>query len=273
MQTVSVVIVTYNSERYLANCLESLKAQAHPLEIFLLDNASRDSTLSVARSYLPSDSILALDENVGFSRAVNVGIKRTQHENVLVMNPDIVLKSETVSRLLSTLNADSDVAAVGPKHRYPDGKLQLTWGEVPNLVTETVRKHRQYALRRGDPRTTSRFESIAKPLNVGWVAGSCILLRKAVNEAIGGWDENFFLFFEDIDWCLRAGQHGYRIVFDPTVSVQHEEGASATTNPHESSKAYRQSQLYFVDKHWGWFSRTVLKTYLWLKRRRGSRST
>jgi len=264
----AVIVVTFNSERSLGDCLKSIRSETEGMEteIVVIDNASEDATVNVALASLPREAVIALNENLGFSTAVNLGISKTKGEYVLLVNPDVVLQPGCLRSMSSILESDATVGAVGAKHRYPNGGLQLTWGWAPTLLREWFRKKCQYGLRARNEKLTERLEKYTgKNIDVDWVSGSCLLFRRCVNEDLSGWDENFFLFFEDIDWCVRARKQGCRVVYCSDAVVTHLEGASAATRPKESERAYRQSQRLYARKHWGLCSRTVLNLYLTLE--------
>lgn len=268
--SITVVIVTYNSQRHLAECVNSVltETQDWQTDIILVDNASQDETVQLAYTLLPRNSIIALGENEGFARAVNRALSLSPSQYVLLVNPDVIMEKGSLRAMANLLDGDARVAAVGAKHRYSHGGLQLTWGWKPTLLREWFRRRCQYGLRAHDEALTRRMEAYAsKPLEVDWVSGSCLLFYRSVNDEVGGWDESFFLFFEDIDWCVRVRQRGYRIFYCPEALVRHVEGASAATAHRVASAAYRQSQRYYAKKHWGLFSRVVLWAYSLLRRK------
>lgn len=269
MPKVSIIVITHNAEEHLSRSVDSIlkETRGGKVEIRLVDNGSSDRTREIATSLLTPNNCIFQENNLGFSKALNIGIKKTTGEYILVMNPDVFLEKGALRNLTCYLDEHPNVAAVGPKHHYPDGRLQLTWGWKPTIAREWLRRKCQYGLRQGDEKLTSRMEFYSKaPLKVDWLAGSCLLFRRSVNEKIGGWDERFFLFFEDIDWGVRAREASYDMVLFPEALVRHVEGGSAGKRPKATERIYRESQRLFVDKHWGLVSRIFIKTYLGLKR-------
>ncbi len=185
----------------MSACLQSVLAemQDRQAEIILVDNASQDESLQIAYTLLQRKSLIASECNEGFARAVNRALAGTSGDYVLLVNPDVVMGRGSLSAMLHLLESDPRIAVVGAKHRYAHGGLQLTWGWKPTLLREWFRRRCQYGLRAHDAALTKRLDAYSsKPLDVDWVSGSCVLFRRCVNNEVGGWDERFFLFFEDI---------------------------------------------------------------------------
>jgi GT2 family glycosyltransferase len=241
------VIVSWNVASVLRNCLESLQ-QSHPWpEIVVVDNASEDGTCEMVRAEFADVHLIANDENVGFARGSNQGVRKALElgaSRILLINPDASLEPGTLATLEKALEKP-EVGLVAPTILDADGKPQAyAYGGDPTLG---------YLLRRGSWRL---FRNAAlhdwgseTELNPDWVTGACVLARARIFQDGLWFDEKFFLYFEDNDWCLRLRQAGWRIERVPEVRVRHFGGVSLARNP-AASTAYGESLRYFYSKHY-----------------------
>ena len=165
--------------------------------------------------------------------------------------------------MVERLSASDRIAAIGPRQTDKDGFVQLSTGPVPNLPNEFGRKLMQHALDRRWHWAGSLLDRLLdEPRQVPWLAASVLLLRAKAFFQVGGFDETFFLYFEDIDLGLRLGAAGFEQWFDPGITVVHERGQSARSASNLAERAYRRSQLYFWEKHHGAGMRRLIEFYL-----------
>jgi GT2 family glycosyltransferase len=256
---ISVLLISYNVKGLLRSCLTSLGCD---VEIVVADNASPDGSAEMVRQEFPHVRLVALAENRGFSAAVNAAAKVAAGDELLILNPDTVVTPEAVSRMPATLQHPGAWAA-GFRQIDGKGRFQLSVGPPPSLLLDFGRRIVQRRLDAGDERVArllTRF--LSKPRAVPWVSGAALLVRRSAFEALGGFDEKFFLYFEDIDFCLRLRAAGGKVYYDPTVTIIHLGGESASTSRGVAARAYRQSQLYFWGKHRGPWARRLVRAYL-----------
>ncbi|MEE8408753.1 MAG: glycosyltransferase family 2 protein [Myxococcota bacterium] len=253
---VCIIIVSYNVRRLLDRCLTSTSDAD---EVVVVDNASSDESAAMVREKHPSVRLVAHETNVGFSAAVNCGVRESSAELLLLLNPDASIAPGSLTRMATALTSRPDAVAVGFRQVDTDGAFQLAFGPPALLSLDLVRRAVQRRLDRGNTWLAAGLDLLmSRPLPVPWVAGSSLLVWRDAFEGVGGFDERFFLFFEDIDFCLRLRAAGGRVYYDPTVTVVHERGASADLDPIGADKAYRRSQLLFWEKHRGpWAKRAV----------------
>jgi len=224
---VDVVVVSYNSRATLRRCVAPLAGRAG-ISVFVVDNASPEPATDVV-SDLPVATI-ELPANRGFAYGCNVGARAGRSPYVLFLNPDAVISASTLHGLVSLLADDATVGIVAPKVVQPDGELEFSQRRFPRLRSTYARAlflHRVApTLEWADEliRSPHAYESVAQP---DWVSGACLLIRRAVLDEVGGWDERFFMYCEDIDLCARVRARGYEVRFDPSATVQHVGGASA----------------------------------------------
>lgn len=258
----SVLIVSYNVLPLLRRCLASVAEH----EVIVVDNASSDGTADMVRREFPNVRLIAWEQNLGFSAAVNAGAKVATGDAFLLLNPDAEIPAGAASRMVASLEANPAAWAMGFRQVDADGNFQLAMGPKPTLLVELGRKLVQKRLDRGDHALGNFIDRFTQAGPVAWVAGSSLLTRRDAFERVGGFDEKFFLYFEDIDYCLRVTQAGGGVFYDPYVTIVHHRGQSARTDNSLASRAYRDSQLYFWEKHRGPWTRKLVHAYLLAKR-------
>jgi GT2 family glycosyltransferase len=253
----SVIIVTHNDRGHLEECLESLVRAdgADRAEIILVDNASTDGSPEFVGGRYPDMHLIRLPENSGFSKANNAGLRQSRGGIILFLNPDTVLPRDGLTGLLAALD-DPAVGAAGPILYDNNSRFQVSFGGRRTFFRELVQKGLLNAFQK---RT---IERLCRPKMVTWVSGACLCVRREVLEGVGGFDESFFLYYEDIDLCYRIGKTNKGILVYPDVWIFHAGGASTGRQPLRSRYYYRRSQIYFYHKHNGFFSNLLLKITL-----------
>jgi len=272
MRGLSVIVVSYEVRDTLRACLSALeRAGARgpgEHEILVVDNDSRDGSAAMVRAEFPFVRVVEMGANRGFSAAVNAGARLASGRALFLLNPDTELPEGGLDHAASLLAARPDVAALGFRQLDDDGRFQLAVGLRPTLASELLRRFVQRRLDRGDRRVAALCDRwLASPRDISWVAGSSLLVRKDAFVRTGGFDEGFFLFFEDIDFCLRLRAAGYRVVYDPSLTLVHHRGQSAARVPGLAERAYRDSQMRFWDKHGNAVSALLVRVYLGLRAR------
>ena len=230
----SVVIVNYNTRQLLDDCLTSLLAAEAPAggrEIIVVDNASRDGSQALVRENYPSVQLIASEVNRGFSAANNMGMAVANGRTILFLNSDTRLEPDALVRPLAYLDEHPKVGALTVRLIYPTGVrdpdnhrgFPTPWNAICHFSGLSK-------LFPGNPRYNGYFQSYADmsqthPVDV--IAGSYMLMPMALCRELGGWDETYFFYGEDIDFCYRIRQAGYQIIYYPHVEVLHYKGASS----------------------------------------------
>lgn len=247
--TLAIIIVSYDSRQEIGACLDALAAAGRLPEVTVVDNQSPDGTASFVRERWPAVTVIDAGGNLGFARANNIAVAATASEYVLLLNPDAVAGAAAIERLVGALASRPDVAIAGPRIVDERGRPELSfgppispWGELTQKVWMTL-----YA--RQVARAVRHVERRSREAgDRAWVTGACLLIRRADLEAVGGLDERFFMYTEDVDLCASVRARGRRVIFVPEAEVVHLRGRSAARNP-ETERLRRQSQVAYYEKH------------------------
>jgi GT2 family glycosyltransferase len=244
---IDVIIVSYNTRADTLACLASLAASP-PRDlgtILVVDNASTDDTVDAVRLAWPHVEVVALPRNGGFAAANNVGFERTTAPLVLLLNSDTLVPLGAIDVLAERLEATGAVAA-GPRLVNDAGRPEVSFGRMLTPAAEAAQLIRGRLARSPSAWARRRTERhVSEEREVDWVSGACLLVRRDAARAAGLFDERFFLYEEDVDFCaaLRAG--GGRVLFTPRATVVHHGGRSGAPR----SGQYDRSHLLFYDKH------------------------
>jgi GT2 family glycosyltransferase len=261
---VSAVIVSFNTREHLLRCVGALEAHVSlPLEVIVVDNASHDGSVAALRAAHPSARVVENGANLGFAAACNRGLREARAAYCLLLNSDAEVCAGAVEALAAALDERPEVGIVGPRTVGPDGGPQVSFGPDLTPLAEWRQRRLVVALREGRPAAVREVEDLsAREQEPVWVSGSCLLARKAAFDAVGGLDERFFLYEEDVDLCLRVRAAGWRILYTPRALVRHHLGKSMETAPALSRLEYDKSHLRFYAKHRGLGARALLRLYL-----------
>jgi GT2 family glycosyltransferase/lipopolysaccharide/colanic/teichoic acid biosynthesis glycosyltransferase len=223
---VSIIIVSYNSYDVLKSCLDSISKQefAGETEVIVVDNASADGTPDMVREQYPWVKLIAGNQNLGYSKGVNVGIRHAGGRFFYILNPDTLVKQDTVHKLYDFMERTPDAGIAGPKLVFHDGNIQyscrrfytfkvLLLRRTPlGKIFKNAKAVREHVMLDFDHATTRE---------VDWLLGAAMFVRREAVEAVGLMDERFFLYFEDVDWCYRMKEHGLRVYYHPESVVVH----------------------------------------------------
>ena len=257
----AAVVVNYESGSALARCVADL-ARSGLNSVVVVDNGSIDGSLAAAMVTSPGIEIVDPGENFGYGSAVNRGVAATSSEFVLVCNPDLEVPVGVVEALAGVLVADSEVAVVGPLIRTPSGERYPSARQFPSMVDAAG--HALLGIFSPDNRFTRRYQrseldSVGDELlHVDWVSGACFLVRRDAYEQVGGFDESFFMYLEDVDLCWRLGRAGWRVAYAPAASVVHLQGRSTDLHPYRMILEHHRSLLRFALRSSEGWSRALL---------------
>lgn len=256
----SIIVVNYNVKDFLENALLSIKKAIIGIdaEIIVVDNASEDGSVEMIRQKFPDVKLIANNENVGFARANNQALKLARGKYIVLINPDTIVQEDTFKSLISFLESHPDCGMVGCKILNPDGTLQLAcrrsfptpWVAFTKMVglSSLFPKSKifaKYNLTYLDPNEITEVDA---------VSGSFMMIRREVYEQVGGLDEDFFMYGEDIDWCYRIKKSGWKIYYVPSTQIIHFKGESTRRSSVDEIRVFYDAMKIFVKKHYKEFA-------------------
>lgn len=246
---IEVVVITYNSSSYLEACLDSILQNGAAATV--VDNGSTDRTVALVRQEYPNVRLIENVGNLGYAAAVNQGMNSTGADIVAVCNADVVYPPDSLHQLIRFMQANPEVGAAGPQLVFPDGGWQGSYGSVHGIMESLKRTIGLTSLHNWLRRLwwPRKLDRSAK--HVGYVIGAVMAIRRRAFDAVGGWDEEFYFYAEDVDFCHRLHRAGWQVMFVPTIEVMHIAGASST-KVDASERYFRQlvqSELLLVRKN------------------------
>ena len=249
MSGISVVIVTHNSRETVPALLAALRDHVPATDVIIVDNASSDGTADLIARDFPGVRLIARGSNVGLSAGVNEGVAAASGAYVAVLNPDIRFQADALSPLADYLRAHADVGVVAPKLLNDDGTLQFSCRAFPGHATALFSRYS--LLTRLFPRNAASRRYLMFDFDhrterdVDWASGAALMFPRAVFDAVGGWDPAFFLFSEDVDFCKRVHDAGYRVVYQPAIEMHHGIGISTSAAPRVVVERHKSMWRYY----------------------------
>jgi N-acetylglucosaminyl-diphospho-decaprenol L-rhamnosyltransferase len=246
---VSIVVVTYNALPWIERCLESVRGH----ETIVVDHGSTDGTLELVRERFP-EATLVEQENKGLGGGSNAGMRLATGDYYLLLNSDAWALGDAVDRLAAFADEHSRAAVVGPKLLNPDGSLQRSVRGFPTLWRLATE---YFFLRKLAPRTRAlnafygaRFAH-DRVREADFLMGACLLVRREAADTVGLFDEDFFMFSEETDWCYRFRQAGWSVLFTPDAEFTHVGGATTARDWGPLYREQLRGHLRFLAKHRG----------------------
>ena len=222
----SLIIVSHEHADYLPTSLGAISAAAPDLdyEVIVVDNRSSDGSPDVAARTRPDATVLVNERRRGFSANCNAGLARSTGRKVLLLNPDTEAAPGSITTMVRFLDENPDIGVLGPQLRFPDGSIQPSCRRFPTIGSAIARRT---PLRRALDQSTLNTRHLMLDVDhnqtrdVDWMLGACLMARREAIDDVGPLDERFYLYVEDIDWCLRMHQRGWRVVYHPAAQVTH----------------------------------------------------
>ena len=262
--TLSIVILSWNVRELLRKCLASLPWTDPQVEVIVVDAGSADGSAEVARQEFPGARLIAQPDNLGYTRGNNLGLRAAKGHYLLILNPDTEVVGEALTRMLAYMDSHSQTGLLGPQLVSPDGSVQSTRRRFPTLLTASFEStwlqplaprsllNRYYALDLSD-------EAISE---VDWVMGAALLVRREAYEQVGGFDEGFFMYSEEVDWCRRMKAAGWQVVYFPPARIIHHAGRSSEQVPAATHIRFNASKVRYFRKYHGLLAAETLRLYL-----------
>jgi N-acetylglucosaminyl-diphospho-decaprenol L-rhamnosyltransferase len=260
----SIVVLNYNTIDHLRLCLRSVVAEGSTslarsdadcvAELFVVDNASSDGSADMVEVEFPWVTLVRAPRNGGYAYGNNLALPHTRGGAILLLNPDTELAAGSLAVLLQTLARYPDAGVVGPKLLRPDGSIHLACRR--SFPTPSVALFRLSGLSRLFPRSpvfgryNLTFIDPDRPLAVDAVCGACLLIRRDAAQRVGPLDERFFMYGEDLDWCLRVKQAGFTVRYEPRAIVRHRHGAASRQRVLRTTFHFFRAMDVFYRKHY-----------------------
>lgn len=272
--TVSVVIVSYNTRGLTLKCLRTLyddlgaasgQSGADFAEVWVVDNASSDGSVEAIRREFPGVHLIAAEKNLGFGAANNRAFERARGEFLFLLNSDAFVARGAVRFLAQFLQDHASVGGVGPRLLNQDGSLQVSCWKFPSPRRAWLEAFGMARVFADHPRLGDYYRwGHDAERSVDFVIGAALMVRRAVYEQVGGFDESFFLYAEETDWQKRIHAAGWDIVFTPEAQVTHLGGASGTSEREKVSNLFWEGQERYTLKHHGSAGWVVLRAAMLL---------
>jgi len=261
----TIIIVSWNVRTLLRRCLQSLAPRGPSLEIIIVDNASSDGSAEMVRTEFPHVHLIVNEKNRGFTAANNQGLVLSNGRYLLLLNPDTVVVGDALATMVGYMDSHPETGALGPQLCYPDHSLQSSRRRFPTVATALVESTivQEWWT---DNQILRRYYMADTPDDaiqpVDWVVGACLLIRRQVYEQVGGMDESFFMYSEELDWCRRIKNAGWEVVYLPTATVIHHEGKSSEQVVPARHIHFQGSKVRYFQKHHGTFQAEILRYFL-----------
>jgi len=266
---VSIIVVNWNGRGLLARCLQCVESTVKQVryEVIVVDNASTDGSQEMVKCDFPNTRLIENTQNVGFAAANNQGMEIAQGRFVLLLNSDAFVKDGTVDTMVAFMDAHPEAGMAGCKLLYDDGRLQRSCTSFPSLATELYSAIKLDKLLPKSPifgkyrLSYWNFDDIRE---VDVIMGAFMMVRREAIDQVGAMDASYFMYSEEVDWCYRFKNQGWKILYYPEVEAIHLWGGTSKQVQLEMFVQMYQSRIHFFRKNYGRFSVFLLKILLYL---------
>ena len=224
----SIIITHYQTPELLDLCLDSIIKATKDIkkEIIVVDSESREDTRHLIKEKYKQVRILPFRKNVGYAKLVNAGLRKVKGEFILILNADIIVTENSIDKMLDFLRRHPEIGIIGPRLMDFTGKIQISCFANPTLGALLARRTILGKTRWGRKKLSEfvlneACKKVNRPLEVDWLQGSAIMIKRCLLDKIGYLDENFFIYFEDADWCRRCWQAGKKVIYFPSAKMFH----------------------------------------------------
>lgn len=248
----SIIIVSWNTRDVLRACLDSVfgTCRSRSFEVLVVDNASMDGSAEMVERHFPQVRLIRNSENVGFARANNIAMRQAVGAVFLLLNSDTVVLEDAIERAMQTLDRDPTIGVVGGRAVYPDGSFQSTYYRVHTLGDLFMLRLLPFDLVPRNRLNRSRYwgQIFTEPREVEVVAGCFFFVRARVANSVGLFDEDFFMYGEEEEWCHRIRKHGWTLMHEPEARIIHIHGFSSRKGQRRLSLVSRSAPLLVLEK-------------------------
>lgn len=259
MHDLSVIILSFNTREVTDRCLSKLfeakkyceEKMGNKIEIIVLDNASEDGSVSMIKENYPTVKLIESKENTGFSKGNNIAMKQTKYPYILLLNSDVYVNEDTLYKALAYFKVNKNCDVLGARLNYSTGKLQPSAGNLPYPLNIIFWIMGLKFIPGGFHPVSKKYFS--KAHQVGWIMGAFFMLKREIFDSTGGFDEKLFMHTEEVEWCRRIKNKGYKIWYVPQVEVVHLHGASTNFDLSSSFLNELKGIKYYLNKHYPYF--------------------
>jgi len=261
----TISIVNYNQSNLLEQCLSSIFKETSGItfEVFVVDNASTDDSVKMVKTKFPQVNLIVNDKNLFFAKAHNKALRLAKSRYVCILNNDTIILDNAFAKIIKFMDENTDCGACGPQLLNPDRTIQHSCDRFPSFTygifeallinaifpNNSVKKYKTY--------NNWNHNTIKK---VDFVGGACIVVRKEVCDSVGLLDENFALFWEETDWCLRMKKSGWNIYYFPEAKIIHYWGKGMQKlGKRKTEKIYHNSMMYYYKKNYSYLAYLIIK--------------
>ncbi len=255
MMDLSIIIVNYNVKEFLQNLLDSLHKAAQNIshEIIIVDNASDDGSVEVIEERYPAVKLIKNKKNIGFGKANNLALEHANGKYLLLINPDTIVTENPFEKIIKFFDSTNDVGIVGCKVLNPDGTLQLPcrrgfpgpWTSFTKItgLSKLFPKSKLFA------RYHLTYLDENKTYEVDAISGAFMFIKRETYEKVGGFDQHFFMYGEDLDLCYRIQKAGFKVYYFHETEIIHYKGESTKRSRIDETKVFYNAMHFFVKKH------------------------
>jgi N-acetylglucosaminyl-diphospho-decaprenol L-rhamnosyltransferase len=253
----SVVVVSYNTRELLRTCLQSVVSTLDPsirYEMIVVDNASEDGSVAMARDQFPGVRVIANVDNRGFAAGSNQGLEQSTGHHIMLLNPDTVVMPGALQAMMTTLEGRVDVGVVGPKLVYPDGRLQHSAFRFPSLAMiflDFFPFHHRLLDSRLNGRYPRSWYERGDVFPIDHPLGAALMVRRSTVGDVGLLDEGYYMYCEEIDWCMRIKRAGWGILCCPQAEIVHHSAQSTSQLKDEMYVQLHKSRYRLYRKQYG----------------------
>lgn len=260
----SIIILNWNVRDLLRSCLRSLAPSVSKIEVIVVDSASTDGSAEMVAREFPEVKLIASPDNLGYARGNNLGMAASLGRHLLILNPDTEIAGDALSLMLAYMEAHPQVGVLGPQMLYPDRTVQSTRRRFPTLATGFFESTwlQPLAPRRLLDRYFARDLPDDAIGEVDWLVGAALLVRRAAFEQVGGLDEGFFMYSEELDWLRRMRAADWRVVYFAPARVIHHEAKSSAQVPAATHIRFNTSKVRYFRKYHGPLAGEALRWFL-----------
>lgn len=250
-EKISIIIISYNSKEYVIDCIKSIIYTCYDFipEIIIVDNNSSDNTVEVVENLFPDVVIVRNKENYGYAKAINIGVENASGDYIILSNADVVYRKESIQTLVSHIVANTN-SICGPQQIFPDGNFQRSFGYFPSIkralfdlfgFTRFVQNSKKNEYEKGNQ----------KPYQVEYIDGAILCTNKNIFNDLNGFDEDYFFYSEEVDFCYKAQMKGINRTIIPSSVVVHHRGGSQEKQgmSYKSIEMLIKGEMMFLKKH------------------------